>query len=57
MGADVRRDDYVIDAEHAERYERRPRRGGVLVNFDQAKIVRAERGQERMWNYHGRPAR
>ena len=47
--------NYVIDAEHAERYERQTATRGVLVNLDQAKMFVQNVAKERMWNYHWAP--
>jgi hypothetical protein len=47
--------NYVIDAEHAERYERQISARGVLVNLDQAKMFVSGVANERMWNFHWKP--
>ena len=47
--------NYVIDADHAERYERQTSTRGVLVNLDQAKMFVQNVAKERMWNYHWAP--
>ena len=47
--------NYVIDAHHAERYERQTATRGVLVNLDQAKMFVQDVANERMWNYHWKP--
>jgi hypothetical protein len=47
--------NYVIDASHAERYERQISARGVLVNLDQAKMFVSGVANERMWNHHWKP--
>ena len=47
--------NYVIDAEHAERYERQTSTRGVLVNLDQAKMFVQNVANERMWNHDWKP--
>jgi hypothetical protein len=47
--------NYVIDAEHAERYERQISARGVLVTLDQAKMFVSGVANERMWNFHWKP--
>ncbi|MGQ0824216.1 MAG: organomercurial lyase [Actinomycetota bacterium] len=47
--------NYVIDDEHAERYERQTATRGVRVNFTQAKMFVQGVANERMWNYHWKP--
>jgi hypothetical protein len=47
--------NYVIDAEHAERYERQISGRGVLVNLDQAKMFVQNVANERMWNHDWKP--
>ena len=47
--------NFVLDAEHAERYERQISARGVLVNLDQAKMFVQNVAKERMWNYHWAP--
>ncbi len=44
--------NFVIDAEHADRYERQVCRRGVLVNLTQAKQFVKYVADQRMWNYH-----
>ena len=47
--------NYVLDAEHAERYEHQTATRGVLVNLDQAKMFVKNVANERMHNYHWAP--
>ena len=47
--------NYVIDAEHADRYERQISARGVLVNLDQAKMFVQNVANERMYNFHWKP--
>lgn len=47
--------NFVIDAEHADRYERQVARRGVLVNLDQAKQFVKFVADQRMWDYHWKP--
>ncbi len=47
--------NYVLDAEHADRYERQTGTRGVLVNLDQAKMFVQNVANERMWNFHWKP--
>jgi hypothetical protein len=47
--------NYVIDADHADRYERQTSSRGILVNFDQAKMFVQGVANERMHNYHWKP--
>src|SRR5687767_14620390 len=48
--------NYVLDAAHAERYERIVSRRGVLLTIEQtAQFVKAT-GDERMWDYDWAPA-
>ena len=47
--------NYVIDAEHADRYERQISARGVLVNLDQAKLFVQNVANERMYNFHWKP--
>ena len=47
--------NYVIDEQHAQRYERQTGTRGVLVNLDQAKMFVQNVANERMWNYHWKP--
>lgn len=47
--------NFVIDAEHAERYERQISARGVLATLDQAKMFVQNVANERMWNYHWKP--
>ena len=49
--------NYVLDAEHAERYERQTATRGVLVNLDQAKLFVQNVANERMYNFHWKPGR
>ena len=47
--------NYVLDAEHAERYERQTATRGILVNLDQAKMFVQNVANERMYNFHWKP--
>jgi hypothetical protein len=47
--------NYVIDADHAERYERQTATRGILVSLDQAKMFVQNVANERMYNYHWKP--
>ena len=47
--------NYVIDEQHAQRYERQTGTRGVLVNLEQAKMFVQNVANERMWNYHWKP--
>jgi hypothetical protein len=47
--------NYVIDAEHAERYERKIARRGVLFTLEQARRFVASTGTNRMWRYDWPP--
>jgi Alkylmercury lyase len=47
--------NYVIDAGHAERYERQTSTRGVLVNLDAAKMFVQGVANERMWNHDWKP--
>jgi hypothetical protein len=47
--------NYVIDAEHAERYEKQTGTRGILVSLDQAKMFVQNVANERMYNYHWKP--
>jgi hypothetical protein len=47
--------NYVLDAEHAERYEKQTATRGILVNLDQAKMFVQNVANERMYNYHWKP--
>jgi hypothetical protein len=47
--------NYVIDAEHAGRYERQTATRGILVTLDQAKMFVQNVANERMYNYHWKP--
>ncbi len=49
--------NFVIDAEHAERFERQASRRGVLFTLEQAKHFVSAAVGERMWNYHKPPER
>lgn len=44
--------NFVIDADHAARYERQMARRGVLLDLDQTKQFVRYVADERMWNYH-----
>jgi hypothetical protein len=48
--------NYVLDAAHAERYERQISRRGVLFDFDQATRFVAGTANNRMHDYHWAPA-
>lgn len=47
--------NFVIDAEHAARYEREIGRLGVLFTLEQAMVFAGGSGDRRMWNYHAPP--
>ncbi|MDZ4827473.1 MAG: organomercurial lyase [Actinomycetota bacterium] len=47
--------NYVIDAEHAERYERQTSSRGILVDLKQAKMFVSGVANERMWNHDWKP--
>jgi hypothetical protein len=47
--------NYVIDDEHADRYERQTSTRGIRVNLDQAKMFVQGVANERMWNFHWKP--
>ena len=47
--------NFVLDAEHAERFEREIGRRGVLFTFEQAQMFAGGSGDKRMWNYHWPP--
>ena len=47
--------NYVLDAEHAERYEKQTATRGMLVNLDQAKMFVQNVANERMYNFHWKP--
>ena len=49
--------NFVIDAEHAERFEREACRRGVVFTLQQAKTFVSGAVGERMWNYHKPPER
>lgn len=49
--------NYVVDAAHAERHERRIGRRGVLFTLDQAQEFVAATASERMWHRHWPPGR
>ena len=44
--------NFVIDAEHAERFEKQSSRRGVLVDLEQAKGFVKFTADQRMWDYH-----
>jgi hypothetical protein len=44
--------NFVIDAEHAERFEKQSSRRGVLANMEQAKGFVTFTADQRMWDYH-----
>src|SRR5207302_1195571 len=44
--------NYVIDAKHAERYERKVARRGVLFTIEQAQPFVKPVADARMWDYH-----
>ena len=48
--------NFVLDADHAERYEREVSRRGVLFTLDQAKLFVGPTGKHRMWDYHWAPS-
>jgi hypothetical protein len=44
--------NFVIDAEHADRFERQSSRRGVLCDLDQTKKFVTYTANQRMWDYH-----
>jgi hypothetical protein len=48
--------NFVIDAEHAERYERQIARRGVLVTVEQARMFVGPTARHRMYDYHWKPS-
>jgi Alkylmercury lyase len=48
--------NFVIDATHAERYERQVQRRGVLVTIDQGRMFVHGTAKHRMHNYHWPPS-
>jgi hypothetical protein len=48
--------NFVLDAEHAERYERQVSRRGVVVSIPQAQLFVAKTAEERMWHYDWAPS-
>jgi len=44
--------NFVVDAEHAERFEKQVCRRGVMFTLDQARTFVSAAVGERMWNYH-----
>jgi hypothetical protein len=49
--------NYVLDAEHALRFERQTCRRGVVFTLEQAQRFVADTGKNRMWHYAWPPAR
>ncbi len=47
--------NFAIDAEHAERYEKKIGRRGVLFNMEQARRFITGTGKARMWQYERPP--
>jgi hypothetical protein len=47
--------NFVLDADHAERYERQVGRRGVVFTLEQAHKFAGGSGDKRMWNYHWPP--
>jgi hypothetical protein len=47
--------NYVIDPDHAERYERKLGRRGVLLDLEQARALVKGVADNRMWDYHWNP--
>jgi len=47
--------NFVLDADHADTYERQTSRRGVLLDLDQAKSFVEYTANQRMWNYHWPP--
>lgn len=47
--------NYVLDAEHAARYERMQSRRGVLMTMDQAREYVRFVAETRLWDYHWAP--
>jgi hypothetical protein len=48
--------NYVLDAAHAERFERMTSRRGVLLTIEQTAMFVKATGDERMWQYDWAPA-
>jgi hypothetical protein len=48
--------NYVLDAAHAERFERIVSRRGVLLTIEQTALFVKATGDERMWDYDWAPA-
>ncbi|MDQ2650210.1 MAG: organomercurial lyase [Actinomycetota bacterium] len=48
--------NYVLDADHAERYERITSRRGVLLTIEQTAMFVKATGDARMWDYDWAPA-
>ena len=48
--------NYVLDASHADRYERITSRRGVLLTIEQTALFVKATGDERMWQYDWAPA-
>lgn len=49
--------NFVIDLEHAERYERQICRRGVTFTTEQALLFVSDTAKNRMWDYHWAPSR
>jgi hypothetical protein len=47
--------NFVLDAEHADRYERHVSRRGVLITTEQAQLFVTSTADNRMWDYHWPP--
>jgi hypothetical protein len=47
--------NFVIDADHADRYERQVSRRGVLLDLQQARAFVSRTADERMWHYDWKP--
>src|SRR5919107_1674780 len=47
--------NFVLDAEHADRYERQVARRGVLITTEQAQLFVKGTADNRMWDYHWPP--
>ena len=48
--------NFVLDADHAERFERITSRRGVLLTIEQTALFVKATGDERMWDYDWAPA-
>lgn len=48
--------NFVIDASHAERYERQISRRGVVISVEQARMFVGPTARHRMYDYHWKPS-